>query len=170
MLRIIFTGLATCVLLLAAGLRFAREDAPQDVREALGEAFEHAVESAKQALPRPVRETAPEPAARPVASPPPEAAKAAPSPVDSKPAPAPLHAASDPSVLEPETVTEESISPLWSAPFVEAPQAGVGGAYDEESEPGRPREPIVAAAPSQDEWAGLIRRMLAIYERVGAVR
>ena len=32
MLRIIFTGLATCVLLLAAGVRFAREDAPPGVK------------------------------------------------------------------------------------------------------------------------------------------
>ena len=52
MLRIIFTGLATCMLLLAAGVRFAREDAPQSVRKELGSALERAVESAKQALPR----------------------------------------------------------------------------------------------------------------------
>ena len=31
MLRILFIGLATCVILLAAGVRFAREDAPRDV-------------------------------------------------------------------------------------------------------------------------------------------
>ena len=50
--RIIFTGLATCVLLLAAGVRFAREDAPQNVREELGSAIERVIESAKEALSR----------------------------------------------------------------------------------------------------------------------
>jgi hypothetical protein len=170
MLRIIFTGLATCLLLLAAGLRFAREDAPHDVRESLDTAFEHAVERAKQALPRPSPPGAPGPEARPAAPPPSEAAKPAPSPAAPKPLPPPVEAVSAPPAPEPETVTEESISPLWTAPFVESPEAGVGGAHGEDSEPAEPREPILAAAPSQDEWAGLIRRMLAIYERVGAVR
>ncbi len=62
MLRIIFTGLATCVLLLAAGVRFAREDAPPRVREALGSAVERAIESAKQALPGPPAQASREPA------------------------------------------------------------------------------------------------------------
>ena len=138
MLRIIFTGLATCVLLLAAGVRFAREDAPPRVREALGSAVERAIESAKQALPGP-----------------------------------PAQAAAQTPAPEVETVTEESISPLWSAPFVESPEAGAGGAREGDPEPQAPparisHHPSTAAAPSHDEWAGLIRRMLAIYERVGA--
>ena len=48
MLRIIFTGLAICVLLLAAGVRFAREDAPQEVREELGAALERAMKGRRE--------------------------------------------------------------------------------------------------------------------------
>ena len=163
MLRIIFTGLATCMLLLAAGVRFVREDAPQGVRRELGSALERAVESAKQALPRlpqrrPAAQTPLEPAPEAAAALPSTAADSAPPPA-SKPMPPRAQAAARTDAREVESVTEESISPLWSAPFVESPEATLGGPGD--GDPGRP-------APSQDEWAGLIRRMLAIYERVGA--
>jgi hypothetical protein len=159
MLRIIFTGLATCVLLLAAGVRFAREDAPPVVRKALGSALEQAIESAKEALPRPAAQTSPEPAPE-AAVPLPLTAEDTAPPSASKPMPPPAQVAARTPAREVESVTEESISPLWSAPFVESPEAAPG-------DPGR-QAPRVAAAPSQDEWAGLIRRMLAIYERVGA--
>lgn len=169
MLRIIFTGLATCVLLLAAGVRFAREDAPQDVREALGSALERAIESGKQALPRlkqprPSAQTRLEPAARAPAEGPSPPARAAPPSPASKPMPPPAQAEASTPAGEAESVTEESISPLWSAPFRESPEPASASAG--EGDAGL-QEPVVAAAPSQDEWAGLIRRMLAIYERVG---
>ncbi len=85
----------------------------------------------------------------------------------------PAQAAAQTPAPEVETVTEESISPLWSAPFVESPEAGAGGAREGDPEQQAPatlisRPPSAASAPSHDEWAGLIRRMLAIYERVGA--
>jgi hypothetical protein len=167
MLRIIFTGLATCVLLLAAGVRFAREDAPQDVRQALGSALERAIKSAKQALPRlqqprPAAQTRLEPAAQAPAPVPSAAASPAPPPPASRPMPPPAQAGARTHAGEAETVTEESISPLWSAPFVESPKTELGSAGEE-----NPGLQAPVAAPSQDEWAGLIRRMLAIYQRVG---
>jgi hypothetical protein len=165
MLRIIFTGLATCVLLLAAGVRFAREDAPPAVRRELGSAVERAIESAKQALPRLAAQASREPAQEASTPAPPAAASPAPAPPASKPLDPPAQAAVQTPAREVESVTEESISPLWSAPFVEAPEAGAGGAHE-----GNPEQqaPLIATAPSHEEWAGLIRRMLAIYERVGA--
>ena len=165
MLRIIFTGLATCVLLLAAGVRFAREDAPPAVRRELGSAVERAIESAKQALPRLPAQAFREPAQEASTPQPPTAASPAPAPPASKPLDPPAPAAAQTPAPEVESVTEEAISPLWSAPFVEATEAGAGGAHE-----GGPEQqaPLVAAAPSHDEWAGLIRRMLALYERVGA--
>ena len=165
MLRIIFTGLATCMLLLAAGVRFAREDAPPRVREALGSAVERAIESAKQALPGPPAQTSRKLAQETPAPAPSTAASPAAPPAASKPMDPPARAAAQTPAPEVESVTEESISRLWSAPFVESPEAGAGGAR--EGDPER-QAPLVAAAPSHDEWAGLIRRMLAIYERVGA--
>jgi hypothetical protein len=173
MLRIIFTGLATCVLLLAAGVRFAREDAPPRVREALGSAVERAIESAKQALPGPPAQASREPAQEAPAPAPSTAASPAASPPASKPMDPPEPAAAQTPAHEVESVTEESISPLWSAPFVESPEAGAGGAREGDPEQQAPparisHHPSTAAAPSHDEWAGLIRRMLAIYERVGA--
>ena len=169
MLRIIFTGLATCVLLLAAGVRFAREDAPQNVREELGSALERAIGSAKGVLSRPPQpraaaQTSLEPAPEVAASVPPLAANPAAPPPASKPMPPPAQAAARTPAHEAETVIEESISPLWSAPFVESPEAGLEGTREDAPER---QMSLVAAEPSQDQWAGLIRRMLAIYERVG---
>jgi hypothetical protein len=163
MLRMIFTALATCVLLLAAGVRFAREDAPPSVRKALGSALERAIESAKEALPRPAAQTSLEPEPEAAAPVPFTAEDTSPRPA-SKPMFPPAQVAGRTPAHEVETVTEESISPLWSAPFAESPEAGLGGSA--EGDPER-QAPHVAAAPSQDEWAGLIRRMLAIYPRVG---
>ena len=172
MLRIIFTGLATCVLLLAAGVRFAREDAPPDVRRELGSALEQAIETAKEALTRrPAQRASLEPAAKPPAPAPSTAASRIPPPPASKPTPPTEQTATrppEPPAGEAESVTEEWIDPLWSAPFVEAPEAGLGGVREENSEQQEQQAPFLAATPSQDEWAGLIRRMLAIYQRVGA--
>ncbi len=172
MLRIIFTGLATCVLLLAAGVRFAREDAPPVVRKALSSGLERAIESAKEALPQPAARTSPEPPPE-AAAPQPftaediapaSASKPMPQPA-TDPMPPPAQAAARTHARQVETVIEESISAIWSTPFVESPETGLAGPG--EGDPERQAPPL-AAAPSQDEWAGLIRRMLAIYERVGA--
>jgi len=163
MLRIVFTGLVTCVLLLAAGVRFAREDAPRNVREKLAAALERSVESATQALPRPAGQTALDATPRradPVLS------AAPPAPPVSKPTPLPAAAVARTPTREIETGTEERISPLWSAPFVESSEAELEAERDGDPEPEQRQLPLVAAAPSQDEWAGLIRRMLAIYQRM----
>jgi hypothetical protein len=163
MLRMIFTALATCVLLLAAGLRFAREDAPPDVRKALSSALERAIENAKEALPRPAAQTSPEPAAETAAPVPFTAGDIAPPPA-TEPTSPPAEVPGRTPAREVETVIEESISPFWSAPFMESPEAELVSPGEGDPE----RQALhVAAAPSQDEWAGLIRRLLAIYERVG---
>jgi hypothetical protein len=154
MLRIIFTGLATCVLLLAAGVRFAREDAPQDVREKLAAAMERAIESAKEALSRPPQPRTPAPSSL---EPAPEAAASVPAPEAAASAPAPA-----PRPAVPPPASEPMPRPAQAA--AEPPEAGLEGPREED--PGWQALPL-AVEPSQDEWAGLIRRMLAIYERVG---
>ena len=76
---------------------------------------------------------------------------------DAAPPPLPKPAAA------PEPVPERRLEPPSSLPFDDGMREQPG---PPSLEPGAP--PALATAPDQEEWAGLIRRMLAIYQRVGA--
>jgi hypothetical protein len=164
MLRVLFGALATFALLLGAGLWFAGRDAPQGVEQALAPLLERSMKIARS-IPRWLPQSAPE-AERPPAAPPIESPTAPQRVASSRPAanpvPAPPPVAAEPRAPQQQAVSEEWIDPLASEPFFEAP-------IEESSATATAQPPGLARAPSQDEWAGLIRRMLAIYERVGAV-
>lgn len=153
MLRVMFTLVVGFALLLSSGLWFARQ-------EGLGPSREEVVAWAERA--RKLAQGADEKLGEleRAAKPPPSAA--APSPVappePAAPAPRPV---AEP-VVEEEVaaeVEEVVVSAQRSRPFIEAPLE------TPLSEP-----PVAEAAdpPAQDqeEWAHLIRRMLALYEQV----
>ena len=63
-------------------------------------------------------------------------------------------------------VVEVEIEPVEALPFLEGPPEVAA----ELESVAAPEESAVVALTDQDEWAGLIRRMLALYERVAPTR
>ena len=145
MLRAILTLVTMLVLLVGAGLWFADEQMPPEIAEALEPVVERTIEIARSA-PQWV----------------PEKIEAVREEIESA---VQVAASRVPSTQPDEEVVVEVVSdPSWNQPFREddhsvLPQIESAENADEASVQ-------VAAAPDQDEWAHLIRRMLRIYERV----
>ena len=152
MIRLMFSMLVTCVLLLFAGVWYARERTPESLASALAPVVERTRELAK-ALPKLLLE--PQPAA---------------------PAPAPpvertLQEMTPEEIDEAiEEAVEEQIASLREQAFVEAPLEAAADAPDAEVADAEASDPARAAdqEPRNPEaWAALIRRMLVVYRQVG---
>jgi outer membrane biosynthesis protein TonB len=185
MLRLIFTMTALLALLFVGAVWLAAQPSGSEVREVVAPLLSRGFEMAGAAGRRialtptaagiwePEREPEAAPASAPVPPPGPEAvaarAKAPPAPPPRaeptpRPGPAPRPPPTLPAQAEPAPPPEpeeEEIVPWTSRPFAELPL--------EEPAPEPPPDTEVAArAPDQDDWAALIRRMLAVHARVSA--
>lgn len=170
MIRAILMLGMMCVLLVGAGLWFADDRLPPELEEALGPVVDRTIEvvdqtigvlgDARQWLPATVAALSDE-AAQVVES------------VESSPEPESLRGSvaadavdedevvvKDEVAVEDEVVVEIESDPFWDEPFRD--DAGLPA----DAEMGRPSPAHVAAAPDQEKWAHLIRRMLRIYDRV----
>ncbi len=141
MIRLMFTMFVTCVLLLLAGVWYARERTPELLAGALAPVVERTRELVK-ALPKLL----------------PEPERAAPAP-----APPVKRTLQEMTPEEIDEAVEEEIASVREQAFVEAPDAEVAAA--EASDPARTAD---EEPPDQEEWAALIRRMLVVYRQVGS--
>lgn len=143
MIRLATTALAALALLAGAVLWFPQSPAPQELARAATPWLHRAADLAHRAGQgaEPERE---EPAA-------PGTLPAAPDPV-------PVQRLDPPASLPFDDGMEEAVEAPEGRPtqLGEAPEAPPAGPTQ------------LADAPDQEAWAGLIRRMLAIYQRVGA--
>jgi hypothetical protein len=164
MIRAILMLGMMCVLLVGAGLWFADDRLTPELEEALGPVVDRTIEVVDQTIGvlRDARQWLPATAAA-LSD---EAAQVVES-VESSPEPESLRGSvaadavdEDEVVVKDEVVVEIESDPFWDEPFRD--DAGLPA----DAEMGRPSPAHVAAAPDQEKWAHLIRRMLRIYDRV----
>ena len=194
-IRIVFSLVVTLGLLVGAMLWHGADTPPaleagaERAEEALGRATEVAedvardvadeVAAVKREAEPVVRRVAAMAAARAAASRE-EAAAARPAPEEEAPVEeVPEPAATPPEEIAraeeapetPETIEETVIDPYEAHPFLEGPaEASDDGAIVVLEERPDDSDAAPAGVPDQDAWAGLIRRMLAVYERVETPR
>jgi hypothetical protein len=173
LVRVIFSVVVTLGLLVAAAFWHSGERAVEPAMERAGEALEPVVERALELADETaerLEEAAP--AVAPVVEEAARALVAAVEPPEPKPAREPTPAPAEPAAEEPEPVEEESLTQSWDDPFVEGPTEDDGdeGEILIAEVPGPAPSFYEGVPPDQDEWAGLIRRMLAIRSRVEAAR
>ncbi len=152
MIRLMFSMLVTFVLLLFAGVWYARERTPESLTSALAPVVERTRELART-LPELL--LGPEPAP-PLSAPPVEHSlpELTPEEIDE--------------MID--AVVEESIASVREQAFVEAPleaEAGAPAAPVSDADSSDPARAADPEPPNQEEWAALIRRMLVVYRQVG---
>ena len=152
MIRLIFTMFVTCALLLFAGVWVARDRTPESLASAIVPVLERTRELAKQ-IPRLLPELEPAP---PVAR---TIQELTPEEIDQ--------------VIE--AGVEERLASLREREFVEAPleaepdvpETGAAAAEASDAAFAADGEVSDEEPPDQEQWAALIRRMLAVYQQVG---